>query len=190
MSIKLKNLDKWLPLASGEVVTLGGGDPSDSRKVRLEVNAPYEVRLYIGINEEQRFLALVKGLETVEFFVRGQVDIHSDGDVALYTAEFETVSFYVPEATTFTKIAERRHRNPELEYVMHRMTENMERRMAIRDREVENLRAAMEAQQNVRAAETHVSDGKAARKPDEPAAGAGEAGGEGEPAVAAGATSE
>lgn len=135
MAIKLNNLDKWLHVTEGEVVTLGGGSPDHSRLVRVNVNAPFETRLYLGV-DKPAFLAVVTGLETVEFNVVGEVDIHGDGPFSMYTAEFEQLAVEIPDAETFTKIMERRHRNPELEYIMHKTMMNMETRFAQRERDL------------------------------------------------------
>lgn len=125
--INLKNLDKWLHLMEGEMVSFAKVEP---RTVRVEVNAPFETRLYVTRNEEPVFLALVEGLEVVSFGVDGPFTLYGDSQLSLYSSELESVSFEVLEPEIFTEIAERRARNPELEYMMQKMQQNMERRLA------------------------------------------------------------
>lgn len=189
MAIKLKNIDKWRTILEGEVVTLaGGGQQLDARLIKLECNAPFPTRLYVGTGDDQRFLALINGFEVVEFYEIGEVDIHADGAYNLYTAEFERLSVEIPDAESFTTIVERRHRNPELEFIAGKMQQNMERRLAIATRDTNMLLdrlTALEAERNVvdtRAPSGGIPEGKRAQ--DERPASGGEDGGEAEPVSA------
>lgn len=127
--INLKNLDKWKHLVGGEMFTFLATNP---RTVRLEINAPFETRLYISPlgGDEALFLATVHGLDVVQFISDGAFTLYGDGDFSLYSSEFETVAVEVLEPLIFTEIAERRARNPELEFMMKKMSENLERRIA------------------------------------------------------------
>ena len=181
MAQKLKNIDKWRQLEEGELATFSGGDPSTSRHVLLEVNAPFPARLYLHQNGGQVFLAKVDGLDTVDFYIIGEMQISSDAPVLLYSAEFEKVSVSIPDAESFTKIVERRHRNTELEYIAAKMQQNMERRLsqAAVDREhlMERL-AALEGQNNGNNSRAPASSVHSAeRQPDERSgSGAGDSG--------------
>lgn len=184
MGIKLKNLDKWRAILDGEVVSLGGGSQLDARLIKLEVNAPYETRLYIGTGDDQRFLAVVDGYDTVEFYEIGEVDIHADGPFHLYTAEFEQLSVEIPDAESFTTIVERRHRNPELEYIAGKMQQNMERRLAIAARDTELLLQRLNEIEERNAVDTRAPAGglqDPKRVANERPAGGAEDGGEAEP---------
>lgn len=126
--INLKNLDKWQHLVGGEMISFSNPNP---RMVRIEVNAPFETRLYVTQDAgEPVFLALVTGLNGVSFGVNGAFTLYGDGDFSVYSAEMESVAFHVLDPVIFTEIANRRARNPELEYVTQKMQENMERRLA------------------------------------------------------------
>lgn len=126
----LKNLDKWEHAVSGQAIRF----PLDqSRRVTLDVNAPFDTRLYYTrpgkAKAEPVFLALVKGLDRVVFHIDHAFDLVGDADFSLYSSEFEETSF-VSDEETFTTIVERRQRNPELEYIAEVMERNMQKRLA------------------------------------------------------------
>lgn len=125
---RMFNLDKWTRLDKGKGLEFTNPRP---RNVRLEVNSPVKAALHV-IDEhgEDHFLALVEGRETVEFGTTGAFSLTSDAECNVYTADGADISSVVVEPVILTKIAERRARNPELEYLQRVMYENMERRIA------------------------------------------------------------
>ena len=113
----------------------GIGFTSDKqREVRLLVNASEPCQLMIQFGpSDMRFLANVDGFEELSFMLPpGDAVVWPDceGQVWYWTPEMELISTVVPDAETFTKIATRRARNPELERMMAVMQQNTDRRIA------------------------------------------------------------
>lgn len=148
--IDLSNLDKWIPLAEGQALRF---DLDIPRRVRLEVNTSTRTRFDL-VNEdgETTFLANIDGHETLQFVVKGPWSLYSDTEEGcyIYTKELETTAVEVPDAVIFTKIASRRARNPELEYMMQKMAANLERRLAIAEADIASrVHAQYQAANNV-----------------------------------------
>lgn len=183
MTIKLHSLDRWKTLERGEAIMFEKMSNDGERRVRLHLNLAGRTTFYVEGPKGPRFLCVAgPGLETVEFAVSGKVAVMADeaaGEVQYQTAEGEPTFATVVDPVIFTKIANRRHRNPELEEVMYRMQLNMERRLAQQATEIE---AAFERrrkeEENGRPAEIVVSDapgapagaGGAEIQPSEPGA--------------------
>ncbi|TIS45688.1 hypothetical protein [Mesorhizobium sp.] len=140
--INLKDLLRWAEMKPGEVIKFNAGNP---RKVRLQVNCRFQTAFYIVHVDDltgelaERFLATAPaGLAVIEFMTGGQpfrIGADASDAVLYYTAEMEATGIEVPDAESFTKIAHRRARNPELEQMMFLMNQNMERRLAQMDRD-------------------------------------------------------
>lgn len=125
---KLNELSRWKTCESGDQIVL----PSPKRRqVRLHVNAAGETRLFVKPEGkgDPIFLALVKGLDVVEFVANGTVTVAPDDRVNFYTAEGETVHFEESAHASFTKLITRKERNFELETLMARAEQNVSRRM-------------------------------------------------------------
>lgn len=127
-TIKLNSVDRWLPAAGQQLTFEGDG----ARRIRLHVNSPDVARVWLVLDgDELQFIARVEGYQVVEFYADGDVRVSIDGnDVWWRCAETEPTFVEVVDPVIFTKIANRRHRNPELEAIMYRMQENVERRLA------------------------------------------------------------
>lgn len=141
---KLFNLAKWRSLEEGEFVEFANPRP---RNVRLEVNAAQETRLYISHagDDDQTFLALIKGRDILEFASEGAFSIMADGGaVAFYTADGEDITVAPVDPLSYTRIVERRQRNPEIEHMMHMVQLNVEKRLAKQAADFE-LRLAAES---------------------------------------------
>lgn len=149
MVVRIQNIGKWAALAPGDILPLLG---EGLRKVRLEVNCPAPTRFDVveNINGENKltFLAVVVGHETLEFSVTG-AEAHiaptSDSEVWFFTNDGDDVSFEVPGAVSFTKVMNRRTRNPAQEMMMFKMEQNMLRRMELQAAEIAELRQVAEA---------------------------------------------
>ena len=184
--INLREINKFLRIEQGEYLEL---PRRERRVVRLELNTaePCQLKLQTGPREQDmRFLANVVGRETVEFVAEGPVTIwpDSDGEVWVWTSEVESSAVVVADAATFTKIATRKARNPELERVALKMQQNMERRFQMLAGDVERM--ARENEQ-LRAASKPKPEAKAKEaKPNGDAAGAVREAGGGAPAGDAG----
>ena len=128
--IDLKNIDKWVMLEPDEGYVFAKQHP---RTVTLHVRSAQKVSLYVTSEEgETVFLCNVDGYEKVKFRLpSGKWTLTGDGsqEVYFYTIEFEKAAVEIPNAVIFTKIAERKARNPELEKMMQLMQVNMERRL-------------------------------------------------------------
>lgn len=129
--ISLKTLDRWSLMKPEEGVVFEG---RHARKIRLHVNAPDVARLYLVDGKRRRFLARFCGLDVIEFVAAGNVQIATmDDDVWFYCAEQEPTHREVVDPVVFTKIAQRKSRNPELEQMMFLMNQNIERRFAAQE---------------------------------------------------------
>lgn len=126
---KMYNLSKWSKLEEGEIMTF-----SDTRQrtVRLEVNSGSEVQLFLGYEgQDMEFFALVKGRDVIEFSAEDAFSITADGGpVAIYTADGDDWSVAAVDPLSFTRIVERRIRNPDMDRMMFEMQINMEKRFA------------------------------------------------------------
>lgn len=147
--LRMFNLDKWRALNEGQAIAFNSRKP---RVVRLEVNSTGKTQLFVSMRRETeqdpvpqesvRFLVLVEGRQTVEFHTSGQFSLLGVGDECfVYTVDGESYA-YVDEGETFTKLAQRRQRSPEIEYVSRLMNLNMEKRLAQQAAEFRRLLAA------------------------------------------------
>lgn len=146
--MRLFNTSKWTKLPAGDVLELPG---DDIRNVVVQVNteAPTRVDVFFGA-QEQVFLGVVMGLETIEFTAERDcyLSFSSDGEVWYFTNSSEANrSSEVGDglqAVSFTKIATRRTRNPELELMMFKQQQNAARNEAKQRAELDALRAQFE----------------------------------------------
>lgn len=138
MTQKLFNINKWTRLMAGNQLDLPG---DRLRLVRLHVNTPAETHLsYISDDGEVLFLAAVYGRDTVEFMTDGRVSILTDtDDTFIYTADGEQVHQIVEAPESFTRIMEKRARNPELERIAALMNQNMSMRLQAQAAEYEGI---------------------------------------------------
>lgn len=135
--INLKNLDRWSLVMPGTGVEF---DRPEVRTVRIELNAEMPAAISIVRDGgDVQYLCTASGLTLVEFAEGGRFEIIADAPVWMYSAEFEKLTFTVPDPVIFTAIAQRRARNPELEYMMSVMQKNMDKRFAQLDHERERL---------------------------------------------------
>ena len=134
-TIKLNAVDRW-QRADGNLLTFEGGG---ARRIRLNINSPGVALAWLVHRErELQFLGRIEGFQTIEFYAAGTVNVSLDGnDVWWSCSEVEPTYVEVIDPVIFTKIANRRHRNPELEEMMFRMNQNMERRLAQQANEIE-----------------------------------------------------
>lgn len=160
------NIEKWKMIPDGGAVAFAG---TAARRVRLDVNAPFEARLsYADSEGEVTFLAKVYGRDVIEFAAYGEFSIIAEGgDVWFYTIDGEVTSFTIPDAVILTKIIERRPRNPELELMNYHMKQNMERRLAAQRAELEELWNKRDTAARAAAAKSAVAgnDGGAVKEP-------------------------
>lgn len=144
MVVRIHNVTKWRQLDAGSALKLVG---QAGRKVRIEVNceAPTSFKL-VEDDDRPVFLAVVQGLEVLEFGVSADVaDLvaSSDGDVWYFTNDGDTHAVEAVQPESFVKIMNRRTRNPQLELIEWRAKQNERRRDAALEDERSQLRAFM-----------------------------------------------
>lgn len=130
MVIRIHNLDKWQRLPEGKLLVL----PAEGqRKIRLALNVSAPTHVEVVQGDKGTFLTVVNpgAPETLEFTIEGTAQIlcTTEGEVWHHSHEGEETSFDVPDAQTFTRIASRRARNPQLEMMMFKAEQNMARRL-------------------------------------------------------------
>ncbi|MER8599677.1 hypothetical protein NKH09_17525 [Mesorhizobium sp. M1339] len=165
------------------------------RTIRLDVRAAAPVHVYLHTNSDgevvDEFLTVLPaGLSAVEFLSNGcSLVLDSTGPVVYFSPEIEAVAFENVEEETFTTIAQRRERNPEVEWMEFLMNQNINARMAAMDEEFQRRLAAMEAKGNANAGNASGESGsgdrvhigappKRAKQPDAPASATEPDGGE------------
>lgn len=130
---KFGNLDKWRYVEKRKKIRLGGPG-----KVRLEVVTPFNTEWYELVEqkgengqkkEEARFLTVTTGRDVIEFVNGRSTVLYARENVRIYCAQDEIVHIDGSAQRSFTKIATRAPRNPELELIAKRAAENVERRM-------------------------------------------------------------
>lgn len=162
MTVKLNSLSRWSVLAPDTAVVFAGSDIAE-RRVRIDFNLEAVTSFFIDLGGKEEFLCtLAEGQETVEFNAAGTFRIYAEkgsGIVRYISADLEPTFSEVVDPVIFTKIANRRHRNPELEEMMFRMNQNLERRLAQQADEFETALARRRLEEeNGRSAETVVSN--------------------------------
>lgn len=146
---RIFNFSDWQTLKPDVRWTLGG-EESQPRVIRLEVNAEDKCKLYVEEDGVENFLALVEGRDEIQFSTEGVCHLSvSGGLVNIKTAELADWSVEAVDDTTFTTIVERRMRNPELELMMHLQQQNMEKRLAAQQAEFDRRLEARFAASNV-----------------------------------------
>lgn len=159
MGYDLNDLHKWRPIGGG--LRFPRPEP---RNVRIEFLSDEEVKIFVRetaageAKPHDHFVGLVRGYEVIRFAVRGPFEVHQGkgGGALLWTPEVETAgAVEVPDAVSFTRLITRKQRNPELELMMHRMSQNMERRLrqVTRDMELANNARRIEIERERAAAE-------------------------------------
>ena len=122
---RLSNLNKWQHVKADEALNLSG---AEGRRVRLDVNAPWPVRLWHSDgNGEMTFLALAEGRDVIEFIAPATSSITVEGgEVWVHTFDGEVLSVEVADAVKLTKMVTRRPRNHEMEMMAYEMRRNSE----------------------------------------------------------------
>lgn len=77
------------------------------------------------------FLALVKGRDRLEFSVDGEFDLMVEGGSAnVFSVDSTDIATRIVAPEIYTRVANRRQRNPELEWMMYQQRRNQENMMA------------------------------------------------------------
>ncbi|WP_313474821.1 hypothetical protein [Agrobacterium pusense] len=159
MVVKLNSLSRWKSLDSTKAISFKG-NPDAERCLRIQFNLENVTTFYIGKDQIdcELLCTIGPGLETVEFYAQGDFYVFAEkesGMVKYQSADLEPTSFEVVDPVIFTKIANRRQRNPELELIAYRLEQNANRRMADLAHEIEaRYERQLKQQQEAHAAET------------------------------------
>lgn len=167
MSTRIFNLAKWEWLKEGNAIEFHN---TRRRTVVLDVNAPEAVRLYVSQSQHDietnpekvsddeagrrgpssdgdrtvTFIGRVLGRDRLEFAVDGAFQLFAEGgEFYWYTIDSQDVSTKVVAPVIFTKIANRRERNPHLEMIEFQMRQNQRRFEAQMGAEMERRLAAI-----------------------------------------------
>lgn len=163
MVVKLNSLARWSSLDRTNRIRFTGDDAGE-RMVRIQFNLESVTSFYIGRDEMDADLlcTIGPGVEIVEFSAAGDFYVFAEKDAGMVkyqSADLEPTFSEVVDPVIFTKIANRRHRNPELEEMMYRMQENMERRLEQQAHEFDAaLQRRRQEEENGRPAETVISN--------------------------------
>lgn len=123
--LRIQSIKSWRRLAEGETHNFEDGNP---RRVRLELNAAGAANLYLVDGDGSAFfLGHFVGREALEFMTPGgSAAIMAEGaDVWFLTVDGDDISFISADPTSFTKLVERKARNPEVEMMNALMQQNM-----------------------------------------------------------------
>lgn len=141
MPYDLTDLAKWRYVPADAGLDFPTTDP---RKVRLEVLAETaDTRLWVEPiapgKRVRHCIGVFHGYDVVKFQIDGPFRLLANGaGCKIWTPE--TVSAgarEMPDAVSFTTMMTRRVRNPEMERMMHKMQQNVERRLRIAERDME-----------------------------------------------------
>lgn len=194
MTVKLNSLSRWSLLQQNHSINFES-DTETERLVRLQLNLEAVTSFYIEDERGANFLCTMsQGVDTLEFYAGGSFRVFAEegSAVVLYqSADLEPTFSEVIDPVIFTKIANRRHRNPELEEILYRSQMNLERRLeqqasemdaafARRIQEMENGRSKETVRSNAPGSDSsgygtqQAAPGATGEKPGEtPAGGAG-----------------
>ena len=143
MVVRIHNLDKWRMIETGEVLELA---PGPLRKMRFEVNCEHPTRFDVKTPDALTFIAVVQGYEVLEFTAGEGAALvpSSEGEVWYFTNDGDQIATGASaEAVPFTRIMQRKARNRELEFMMMKAEQRMNRRMTEQAGEIAELRAQM-----------------------------------------------
>ena len=126
--IRMYALTDWVSVPAGGSV---GFDNPKPRNVRVEVMLETPGLVNIATDTEGVSVACyVAGRETIEFWADGPYVLGASSNMYVYTSDLERVHIENEGGESYTRIVERRQRNPELEAMERRMHENMQRMLA------------------------------------------------------------
>ncbi|RWJ65130.1 MAG: hypothetical protein EOR33_20305 [Mesorhizobium sp.] len=162
--VRIGDLGRWSQVAPGSTIKF---DKHKPRKIRLDVRASDEVAWFVERFDPEdgeliaEFLCLTPpGMSVIEMSVdKGGVSLtpqFAAGQYLLFqTPEYEVFNLESPNpGDTFLKIAHRRQRNPEVEYMEFLMNQNMEARLRHMDEEIARRMAQLPTERNGNNGET------------------------------------
>lgn len=143
--IRLFDLARWVGVEAGEQVLLGV-EGSPVRTVQLTVQAPEGCRAMIADQDGSAVVvAIPAGEQRIQFAARGQASLEFSAPVSYFSDDGLVVEVKAsPDAYSFTKIANRKARNYEMELMQFKAEMNMRARMEHLEREYEERIANLE----------------------------------------------
>lgn len=142
MVVRIFDLGRWQQAAVGVPLVVGGGV---SQQVRIEVNTPVATRFDVVVGDRVVFLAVVEGLETLDFHCEGPAELVASTDEPWFYAINGDGVGVPDDGRAFVKLMQRKVRNPELELMMYKLEQNAKRREAKQADEIAALRADLAA---------------------------------------------
>lgn len=126
--IRIHDFGRWQAVKPDDSLHLPG---EGLRTVKISFNTSDLIRVFASFGDHPpMFLCKVDGLQHVEFTADGDVEVKflGKGNIWYFTNDGQDMTVPKSEdAYSFTKIATRRQRNYEMEYVMWTMAQNQER---------------------------------------------------------------
>ncbi|MER9652203.1 hypothetical protein NKJ26_01640 [Mesorhizobium sp. M0152] len=150
--VRVGDVGRWTFVAAGDKIGFGG---HKARFVRVDVRASAPTfwaidRVTADGEVKQEFLCMTPaGMSTIELSVdRSEFalipDIDAGEHLAFSTPEYERFDLEAAHpGESFLKVAHRRQRNPEVEYMEFLMNQNMNARMAAMDEEIARRLSAL-----------------------------------------------
>ena len=152
---RINSIYDWQLLDDGMQLNVAS-DVADQRLVKIRVNAPSPVALYLKVAdaEDPIFLARVEGLDDIWFNVQGDYKLLCMGSFCMVdTLDGTKAHVDAVSPDSFTVISERQAIDPAVQYITMKMQENFERRMAAQaatfDAALADLEARREADRAV-----------------------------------------
>ncbi|MER8450127.1 hypothetical protein NKG60_08985 [Mesorhizobium sp. M1428] len=141
--LRMGDLNRWSPVKSGQAINLDG---RKTRTVRLDLRASDAADWMVEwVNKDgvvtTEFLCLTPaGNSTIELLASEEMRLvplfPKDASMHFSSSEFDFIHVE-GDPESFTKIAHRRERNPEVEYMNFMMQQNIDARMRDMDAEIE-----------------------------------------------------
>lgn len=176
--IRVGDIGRWTFVTTGERVAFGG---HKARTIRVDIRASGPS--FWGVERMdpdtgefvQEFLCVTPaGMSTIEVSVdKGGLRIipefHKEDHVAFSAPEYERFDLEAAHpGETFLKIAHRRERNPEVEYMEFLMNHNMQARLRTMDEEIERRLAALPTERKSNGDDTGIHEQPAAKREKQP----------------------
>lgn len=139
MPYDLTDLEKWVPVPGEAGIQFRTMQP---RQVRLEILSEGPTALMVSHQRDgkthKHFIGVFVGYDVVKFQIEGPFRLTASGPgCKVWTPEIENAgAVEIPDAVSFTTMMKRRTRNPELELMMHKMSQNMENRIRKTERDL------------------------------------------------------
>nr|WP_321483033.1 hypothetical protein [uncultured Cohaesibacter sp.] len=123
---KFGNLNKWRLVREGDPIQF-----SRTARVRLEVVTPANTNWSVGlsVNGKGEYFTSTNGHDVLEFEAQKGLVLSPDHDVRVFSCDGDSVHIEETGKPSFTRIANRQQRNPELEMVAAKAAENATRRI-------------------------------------------------------------